>query len=107
MTRRKTTQKTSQTNLDSSLDKVKWYVLRGFNVDDNDNVGFLGIDKSGTTRDIYKIVEDLEDAMKFPSKNVYSTKGFGTPQQWLEFFKTEPALCNWKFHLVKVCSPKN
>ena len=75
--------------------------MRGYRKDNKDEVGFLSIDKNNI-KDIYKIVDDLEDAMKFPSTNVYNTKGFGTPKQWLAFFKGEEALSDWKFHLVKV-----
>ena len=74
-------------------------------IDNTDETGFLSIDKSKTSSSTYKIVDDIQDAMKFPSKNFYSTKGFGTPKQWLEFFKGEPELEDWKFHLVKVTSP--
>ena len=77
--------------------------MRGFNQEDKDNTGFLGMDKSGKKhRSIYKIVDSPEDALKFPSINVDNVNGFGTPKQWLEFFKGEDELSSWKFHLVKV-----
>lgn len=88
---------------------MKWFVLRGFKIDDKDTTGFLGINKNyaKTSKDsVYKIVDDKEDALKFPSENVYKTKGFGTPKQWLEFFKGEDDLKEWKFHLMKVIAPK-
>lgn len=74
--------------------------MRGYRIGDKSQTGFLSIDKNG--KDIYHIVEDIDDALKFPSTNVYNVQGFGTPQQWLEFFKGEEALSDWKFHLVKV-----
>lgn len=40
--------------------------------------------------------------MKFPDKNIDNKNGFGTPEQWLEFFNTEPLLSDWKFHLIGV-----
>ena len=80
---------------------IDWFVMHGFKKDDKDTTGFLSIDKSNL-KEIYKIVDDVDDAMRFPSANVYNTKGFGTPKQWLEFFKGEEALSEWKFHLVKV-----
>lgn len=86
---------------------AKWYVIRCFNLNDHDNTGFLSIDKSRTSKDVYRIVDSLEDAMKFPSINVYGTKGFGTPKQWIDFFKGEYELRDWKFHLVKVAGPKS
>ena len=75
--------------------------MRGFRRDNKDEVGFLSIDKS-SRRGVYKVVEDVDDAMRFPSFNIYNIEGFGTPKQWLEFFKGESELSDWKFHLVKV-----
>ena len=84
---------------------MKWYVLRGFKKDSKAETGFLGINKMGNTT--YSIVESQDDAMKFPSENVYNVKGFGTPKQWFEFFKGEPELAEWKFHLLKVKDPRS
>ena len=92
----------SQTTTKSSL---KWFVLRGFKIDNKDETGFLAIGKARKDS-TYTIVEDVDDAMKFPSENVYRLQGFGTPKQWLEFFKGEPELEDWKFHLVKVNGPR-
>lgn len=82
--------------------KVDWFVLRGFNVDNNDETGFLALDKSENAKNTYKIVDSQKDAMKFPSMNIYNKEGFGTPKQWLEFFKGEYELENWKFRLMKI-----
>lgn len=83
--------------------KLEWFVMRGFNQANKDDVGFLGMDKSKKKhQSVYKIVDSPEDAMKFPSININNTASFGTPKQWLEFFKGEDELSNWKFHLVKV-----
>ena len=90
-----------------NLTEVKWFALRCFKKDDKDETGFLAIDNSKLAKQIYKIVESVDDAMKFPSVNVYGTKGFGTPKQWLEFFKGENDLSSWKFHLVVVKAPKS
>ena len=81
--------------------KLEWFVMRGHKVDAKDEVGFLSISKDDP-KNVYKIVEDVDDASFFPSTNVYKTKGFGTPQQWLKFFKGEDSLSAWKFHLVKI-----
>lgn len=86
---------------------VKWFVLRGFKINNKDETGFLAINKSSTSKDVYCIVDSIEDAMKFPTKNVYNIKGFGTPKQWFEFFKGESALYDWKFHLMKVADPRS
>ena len=89
------------------MPKLEWFVLRGFKKDDKEVTGFLSINQKKSKKDdVYKVVEDVEDAMKFPSENVYRTKGFGTPKQWLEFFKGEDELSEWKFHLLKVKGPK-
>ncbi len=80
--------------------KTKWFAMRGFKKDNKDEVGFLSMSKD-RRRHVYKIVDDIDDAMKFPSENVLSVSGFGTPKQWLEFFKGEPELSEWKFHLVR------
>ena len=79
--------------------------MRGYRVGDKSQTGFLSIDKD--SKDIYNVVEDANNALKFPSTNVYNVQGFGTPQQWLEFFKGEEALSDWKFHLVKVNTMTN
>lgn len=74
--------------------------MRCFKKDNKDEVGFLSM--SNSKKQVYKVVDDVHDAMKFPSENVLSVSGFGTPKQWLEFFKGEPELRDWKFHLVNV-----
>lgn len=81
---------------------TKWYVLMGYNKDDEDNTGMLSIDAETNNRNIYKIVHDVKDAAKFPDKNVDNVSGFGTPEQWLKFFSSEPLLQSWKFHLMRI-----
>lgn len=86
-------------------DDLVWYVFRGFNKDDKDDVGFLSLKPYNVKHELsrcYYIVEDLDDASRFPSKNIKNIEGFGTPQQWRKFFEDEPELRRWKFHLVKV-----
>lgn len=64
---------------DKSLSNdVVWFVMRGFNLDDKTNTGFLSLNTK-PSHDVYDIVEDLSEALKFPSKNVYGIDGFGTP----------------------------
>lgn len=72
----------------------------GFNKDNEDETGMLGLDLEA--KKPYKIVHDVHEALKFPSKNINNVKGFGTPEQWLDFFNHEPELGRWKFHLIKV-----
>ena len=81
------------------------YVFRGFNKNDKDDVGFLSLKQYNVKHELskcYYIVEDIDDASRFPSKNIKNIEGFGTPQQWLKFFEDEPELHQWKFHLLKV-----
>ena len=79
---------------------TKWFVLMGYNKNNEDNTGFLSFNIDEKVP--YKIVDNVNDAMKFPEKNVTSKKGFGTPVQWLKFFNSEPLLNEWKFHLMQI-----
>lgn len=72
----------------------------GFNKDNEDETGMLGFDVE--SRNPYKIVHNVKDALKFPEKNITNKQGFGTPKQWLKFFNSEPTLEGWKFHLISV-----
>ena len=72
----------------------------GFNKNNEDETGMLGFDIE--SKNPYKIVHSIKDAMKFPSKNESNREGFGTPEQWLKFFNSEPLLKDWKFHLISV-----
>lgn len=82
-----------------ALEKVANYVMFGFSRDDIDVVGYLGKrDEDG--KEVFAVVDDMEDAVLFPEKNVENVKGFGTPQQWLEYWNSDETL-NFKFHLVK------
>ena len=109
MERKKKTQKKTNKKIAKSktpTTDVKWYVLCGFKLENKDETGFLGINAPEKSKDIYKIVDSQDEAMKFPSQNIYGVKGFGTPKQWLEFFKGESELEDWKFHLMKIRRPK-
>lgn len=109
MERKKKTQKTTSKKTvksKTSITDVKWYVLRGFKLENKDETGFLGINAPKKSKNAYKIVDSHDEAMKFPSQNIYGVKGFGTPKQWLEFFKAESELEDWKFHLMKIRGPE-
>ena len=80
--------------------RVKWFALMGYNKDNEDETGMLGLDFNA--KKLYKIVHDVQEALKFPSMNIDNVKGFGTPEQWLDFFNHEPDLERWKFHLIKI-----
>ena len=104
MDKPKKMQRAKKTKLNKEDSKLKWYTLIGFNVDDDTQTGFLAIDRS-RSKNCYKIVKDKKDALKFPSKNIYGVDSFGTPKQWLEFFKGEDELSSWKFHLSCIKGP--
>ena len=75
----------------------KTYVMYGFNKDAIVETGYFGKDLT--------IVQDMVDAKKFPSKKRPRQKGFGTPEQWLEFINADNDLNHgYKFHLVSVIS---
>jgi hypothetical protein len=80
-------------------------MLMGFNKNDKDETGFLALDKDHVKKNVYKMTKDATEALRFPSINVNNLSSFGTPKQWLEFFKGEHELSGWKFHLVKAKAP--
>ena len=86
--------------------KIDWFMLMGYNKENQDETGFLAIDPASTGKHVYKKTKDRNEALKFPSENVYNVDSFGTPKQWLEFFKGEDELSNWEFHLVKTKDPR-
>ena len=76
-------------------DELKWYVLFGFNKNDIDSVGFY---KSPD-----QVVEDSEDATWFPSENILSVQGYGTPAAWRDMINDDESLnSGYEFHLVKL-----
>lgn len=81
-------------------------MLMGYNKENQNETGFLAMDKASTGKNIYIKTKDRNEALKFPSENVYHVDSFGTPKQWLEFFKGEDELSNWEFHLVKTKDPR-
>ena len=91
----------TSTRSKSSKD-LSWFLLMGFNKDNEDETGFLALDKDPESKKFYAVTKDKKLALKFPSKNVNNVEGFGTPTQWLNFFKNEPELSSWKFHIVKM-----
>lgn len=103
--KQKTNLKRQRTDAMSQKNACKWYVIHGFNVDDETQTGFLGMNMTKEPNGPYKIVKTYDEALKFPSMNIYGIKGFGTPKQWLEFFKGEDELSNWKFNLLKIRAP--
>lgn len=79
------------------------YVMFGFNRNDIDDIGYLGKPVHEKNGIIFPIVPDVEDALVFPSSNENCVKGFGTPEQWLDFWNSDEDNV-FKFHLVKVTS---
>ena len=75
--------------------KSKMFVMYGFRLDDEDDTAYFG--------ESNKIVTELAAARRFFSKPRKGQKGFGTPEQWLEFINSAPDLNQgYRFHLVPV-----
>lgn len=76
------------------VEEVKWYVLFGFNKNDDTKTGYFKAPS--------EIVDDINKASSFPTQNVLSVEGFGTPHQWLDFVNEDNGLNNgFQFHLVR------
>ena len=81
-------------------------MLMGYNKENKNDTGFLAINHELNGKYAYKQTKNWKEALKFPSENVYNVDSFGTPKQWLEFFKGEDELSSWEFHLVKTKDPR-
>lgn len=69
--------------------------MYGFKLSDIDMTAYFGED--------LKIVTDIAIARRFPSKKRRGQKGFGTPEQWLNFINSDSSINQgYKFHLVSV-----
>ena len=80
----------------------KYYVMFGFEEADPTNTVYLKIDeneKNGSLG-VYRIVNSASEATIFPAKNYKRKNGFGTPEQWADFFAEEAELQDWNFHPV-------
>ena len=82
---------------DSCAAKPKYkkasYVMFGYCKDNIDQVGYFSKD--------LKITDDVSEAKVFTAENVNNIKGFGTPEQWLEFINSDCSLNHgYFFHLV-------
>ena len=85
--------KKEEQNAEASASKKTSYVMFGYNKDDIDQVGYFSED--------LKITDDVDKAKVFKSENVDNLKGFGTPEQWLEFINSDDSLNQgYIFHLV-------
>ena len=72
--------------------KAKVAVLFGFNLSDEDDVGYFGKDLS--------IVKDRADAKEFSLKKKKAS-GFASPQKWCDFINEDDTLNHgYKFHVV-------
>ena len=74
-------------------------LMFGFLNNEPEVTAFLQIVQDG--EELYDFVFDERDATQFPFVNNAQIKGFATPDKWLEYFKTEPSLKDWTFHVVK------
>ena len=75
---------------------MKIAYMFGYDKNSPDRTGWLKVTRSG-----YEIAEDILDATPFETENVSGRKGWGSPEQWKEFFNSEDALSDWRFHIVK------
>lgn len=73
---------------------IKNYVMYGYNLADENDTGYFGKN--------LQIVTDINAAMLFPNKPRKNKRGFGSPQQWLDFLNDPNEKLNhgFKFHLV-------
>lgn len=70
----------------------RFAVLFGFDTADKDRTGYLKAGKNGCA-----VTQDRRDATEFSL-----SAGVERIRDWCEFFKTEPATANWRFHPVFV-----
>lgn len=70
--------------------------MYGYRRDDPDRTGWLKVTNSG-----YEIVGDRPEATPFETENSSGKKGWGSPEQWKDFFNSEDELSCWRFHAVK------
>ena len=94
MTKRKNTKQVDSSQIRKRRKSKKAsYVMFGYCKNDIDKVGYFSNDLN--------ITEDVNKAKVFISKNIEGVKGFGTPEQWLEFINTDSSLNHgYYFHLV-------
>ena len=75
--------------------EAKTYVMYGYHLQNEDDTAYFG--------ERNKIVTEIEAARRFYSRPRKRQKGFGSPQQWLDFINSDPDLNQgYKFHLVSV-----
>ena len=72
----------------------RYYVLFGFEKENDSNTGFLKIGQPGES--LYSAVGDVSAATRFPED--------GIARAW-EFLSSEPGLSKWKFHPVPMVEP--
>jgi hypothetical protein len=75
---------------------VKVAYMFGYDRSSPDKTGWLKVTGSG-----YEIADDRSGATPFETENVSGRKGWGSPEQWKDFFNSEDELSGWRFHVVK------
>lgn len=75
---------------------MKVAYMFGYDRSSQDRTGWLKVTPEG-----YEIVNDRSGATRFETDNVSGKKGWGSPDQWKEFFNSEDELSCWRFHVVK------
>ena len=95
---RKTKKKTTASSCLSRKRKKLWYVLYGFNKNEENQTGYLSFKE--TPKFKYEVVDDVDLARYFPAENYDKASDFASPDKWLKFFNKERELVDWKFHLI-------
>jgi len=95
---RKSKKKSTASTSGSRKSKKRWYVLYGFNKNEESQTGYLSFKEAPSFK--YEIVDDADLARYFPAENYDKASDFASPDKWLKFFNKEHELSDWKFHLI-------
>lgn len=79
-------------------EKKLWYVLYGFNKNEESKTGYLSFRQKPSFK--YEVVDDVKLAKYFPAENYDELDDFASPEKWMKFFNREHELSDWKFHLI-------
>ena len=75
---------------------MKVAYMFGYDRARHDRTGWLKLTGTG-----YEIAESRACATPFEIENVSGKEGWGSPEQWKDFFNSEDELSGWRFHVVK------
>ena len=89
---------TAEKDAEVLKEKKRWYVLYGFNKNEESKTGYLSFRQKPSFK--YEVVDDIKLAKRFPADNYDKLDDFAPPEKWMKFFNQEHELSDWKFHLV-------